>query len=111
MELVFEMLMFVASSLSVRYLHRGAGMGKVRLPPGTYLGRIAEFFCRRKTYRQVFEPLLAEFQHEYLEALLEDRLFHAKWLRVLYFVAFCNAAQMNLIGKLLKRLWSAFRGA
>lgn len=80
-------------------------------PPGTYLARIAERFCTRKTYERVFEPLLTDLQYEYFHALHEGGIWKARRIRILYTHEFFRAAGFNITTKVIQRVLKMFRGA
>src|SRR5579863_4764551 len=78
-------------------------------PPGRRLWQLAEFLCTKKTYNSIFCPLMAEFHHEYFEALNEGRSWRARWVRVLYFGAFFKSAGLNVSMKFLREAWERFQ--
>ena len=80
-------------------------IAKIATPPGVRLWKLAEFFCTQRTYKAVFEPLLADFQHEYFEALSQGRRGKALWLRVLYLWAFCKSTGLNLAMSFVREIW------
>jgi hypothetical protein len=82
---------------------------KVISPPGLRLWHLAEFLCTKKTYASIFYPLLAEFQHEYFDALSTGRTWKARWVRVLYFCAFFKSAGLNVTMKLMREAWERFQ--
>lgn len=79
---------------------------RVSAAPGQRLWKVTEFLCSKKTYASVFAPLLAEFQHEYFEALNDGRQWKARWLRVVYVCAFLKSAGLHISMKLLREAWS-----
>jgi hypothetical protein len=81
----------------------------LHLPPGSHLWKFAEFFCTKKTYDSVFHPLLADFQHEYFEALKDGRVWKARWTRVLYLGAFFKSAGLNVAMRFLREAWDRFK--
>jgi hypothetical protein len=84
-------------------------LGKILAPPGCRLWNLAEFFCTKRTYGSIFIPLLAEFQHEYFDALKNDREWKARWLRVLYCGAFFKSAGLNVAMRFLREAWDRFK--
>jgi DNA-binding CsgD family transcriptional regulator len=80
-------------------------------PPGMGLWRLAEFLCTKKTYDSVFVPLLADFHHEYFEALSRGEKWKARWLRVLYYSAFFKSAGLNVAMRFLREAWARFHKA
>lgn len=57
---------------------------KILMPPGFRLARLAEFVYSKKTYQEIFEPILSDLRIEYQEALEEKRWHKARW------IAFCG---------------------
>ena len=60
---------------------RASSYRMVSRPPGARLDSFASFFFSKRTYVTVLKPCLAEMQEEYCEALSEDRLLKARWVR------------------------------
>jgi hypothetical protein len=90
-------------------INKDQGMQKgVFCPPGLHLWKLAEFFCTRKTYDSVFYPLLADFHHEYFDALNAGLEGRALWLRVLYCGAFFKSAGLNVAMRFLREAWARF---
>jgi hypothetical protein len=56
--------------------------GKPSKPPGWRLIGLADFLYSKRTLHLVFEPLVAELQYEYFEALKERRIGKCFWVRV-----------------------------
>lgn len=80
------------------------------LPPGLRLRRILEFLVSRKTMERVFEPALADMQSEWLDAIVADRPWKARWVRVRGYYAIAKAAGLQSVVGLVKqavRLWKA----
>jgi hypothetical protein len=80
-------------------------------PPGLPLWRVAKFLCTNKTYDSIFSPLLADFHHEYFEALKAGRKWKARWLLVLYCGAFFKSAGLNVSMRFLREAWVRFHKA
>jgi len=78
-------------------------------PPGLDIWKLAEFLCTKKTYDSIFVPLLADFHHEYFDALSVGREWKARWLRVLYCGAFFKSAGLNVAMRLLREAWDRFK--
>ncbi len=76
----------------------------IHRPPGFKLQAFGEFTFSRKTYRNVLEPALEDLQSEHTEALAEDRLWKARWVRIRGTGAFWAAAVAQLPTSLLKWL-------
>jgi hypothetical protein len=85
--------------------------GVIVFPPGLHLWKLAEFFCTKKTYDSIFIPLLADFHHEYFDALSARREWRARWLRVLYCGEFFKSAGLNVAMRFLREAWARFHKA
>ena len=74
---------------------------KITLPPGTYLQRIVKCVCSYKAYQQVFEPIIADLQAEYFQALLNGapewqlKLIHIRY--VIFFLQTCLGKCLDLV--------------
>jgi hypothetical protein len=51
-------------------------------PPGAILSNVADFLCSKKSCASVIDPLIADMQHEYFEALSKGRTNKARWIRI-----------------------------
>lgn len=58
------------------------GRGSVALPPGTRLRMLVNFLYAKKTCSSVFDPIIADMQFEYMEALAERRPLKARWIAI-----------------------------
>jgi hypothetical protein len=56
-------------------------MQSVSRPPGWLLGRWAAWFLSPKTVQHIVEPILADLQVNYFDALTQKRLVKAGWVR------------------------------
>jgi len=80
---------------------------RVVLPPGGRLASILSVFLTRKSYKRLVEPVIADMQFEYTNALASGRTRNAKWIAVwghllavwncIY--ALLTSGVMNLLGK------------
>ena len=62
-------------------LARLASRRKVRRPAGSSLRSIAEFVVSKKSYEQIYDPLISDLRLEYYEALAANRRWKARWVR------------------------------
>lgn len=90
--------------------HRIEGMGprhpRVLRPPGQLLHRVASLFGKR-TRERVLDPIIADMQLEYCDALAEERPSTAKlWLvQARAWVTFAEAIVLRtVVGRLIKGL-------
>ena len=69
----------------------------------TELLKIASFFYSLKTTKNVFEPITADWQEEYFEALFKKEIWKARWINIRYTYAFIVSMwQKSPIGDLLE---------
>jgi len=76
--------------------------------PGSLLLRIAEFFCTKKSFEQVYSPIIADMWLEYFTALNAGRIWKARWMRLLYTTKFCIVAAQELpkgVIQFVVRMW------
>ena len=69
---------------------------RIHRPPGAKMLALIEFFCSKKTYGKVFEPIIADLHEEYFEALDKQQHWKARWIRIRYTWAFFIAIGLNL---------------
>ena len=79
--------------------------------PGTTLMRIAEFCFSRRTCTGVLEPVVADMQHEYFEALAAGRERKAKMVLARGYAAFVAAVIANTVVGRIVRGALALRGS
>ncbi len=83
---------------------------RIHRPPGFKLQAFADFFFSRKTYEIVLEPVLRDLQDEHIEALAEDQLWKARWVRIRGTWSFWAAALAQTplsVVKWVLKLWKA----
>lgn len=72
-------------------------------PPTFYANKFAWFLYSTKTQKEIFEPIIADWQKEYFEALSRNEIWKARWIKVRYIYAFLAAMwQKSPIGDLIK---------
>lgn len=79
----------------------------IKRPPGTNIVKIADFLCSPKSVEQIFEPLVADWQKEYFDALKDGRRVKARWISVRYYGRAVMAFGLNKLLSFLKGLSSA----
>ena len=62
--------------------HVGFRTSEIDVLPGTRAGAIFSRFYWRRSYERVFEPLIADAQHEYTIAVARGDELHARLIRV-----------------------------
>jgi hypothetical protein len=78
--------------------------------PGWGLNRFAGWFFSRRTLEEVLQPVLADMQAEFVEAVSEGRIYKARWVQLRGYVRFWThvAAQCPVsIVRVAARLWSS----
>jgi hypothetical protein len=55
---------------------------RIAKPPGSTLARWAEAVYSKKTYHEVFLPILSDLEKEYQEALAGERWRKARWIAI-----------------------------
>jgi hypothetical protein len=61
---------------------------QITRPPGTFLDRLAEFVCTKRTYEHVLRTAISDMQWEYFEALAAGRKWKSRWIRLRGYWAF-----------------------
>jgi hypothetical protein len=88
---------------------RACRTARVTKMPGARLNNLAEEWFSKKCYEQILRPMLAEMQHEYLEALSQGRTRKAKLIRLRGVCCFWSHVMGLLVvtpAKAIKRLWT-----
>jgi hypothetical protein len=74
--------------------------------PGRWLRTAAARLCTKQTMERVIDPIVADFQAEYEEALRTRRWWRATWLCVREYSAFWKAASLHTAQSGPRSLWS-----
>lgn len=51
-------------------------------PPGSLIVLIAESICSNKSFKGIVMPAISDMREEYFEALSQNRIWKARWVRV-----------------------------
>ncbi len=71
--------------------------------PGNFWLNLVDFFYSQKIKKQVFEPIIADWQEEFFEALFKKEIWKARWINVRYTYAFLASMwQKSPIGDLIE---------
>ncbi len=73
---------------------------KLVLPPGYGFARAASVLLTRKAYERCVQPLIADMQYEYIDAIGRHAGIHAKWIVVRGY----GLLIWSLVRELLKRI-------
>ena len=76
---------------ATNWLVRLASRRKVRRPVGSSLRGVAEFVVSKKSYEQIYDPLISDLRLEYCEALAANRRWKARWVRARGYGSFLTA--------------------
>lgn len=86
-------------------------LGRVALPPGYWLRRLAEPTFHSQTYERVFEPLIADLEHEHAEALSKGQTWRARWIVVRSYVDFALTAVAHVASRVREAFKDVNRAA
>ena len=91
-----------------------ASRRKIRRPVGSSLRGVAEFVFSKKSYEQIYDPLISDLRFEYCEALAANRRGKAGWVRVRGYGSFLAAVLTHVAtsgGHLVVRVWRMFQAS
>lgn len=74
-------------------------------PPGWLLNRFADFVYSKKTVTEVVNPILSDMQVEYCDALAENRIWKARWVRIRGYWSFWKAMALFNILRAVADIW------
>lgn len=83
---------------------------RVSSPPGTTLSSIADFFSSKKTRKLILTPIIADMQEEYFDALMADRIWKARWVRIRGCCAFWQSWGISGFLKTASAVWRLLAG-
>jgi hypothetical protein len=95
-----------------KQLESGKRKNRIQAPPGLRLQAVAEFFFSPRTYKEILEPTLRDLFVEYCEALLINRPWKVRWVRIRGYWSFWSAvvAQLPISAvKMVYTIWKATR--
>lgn len=71
--------------------------------PHSFLLKLANFFFSSKNVKEIFEPIISDWQEEYFEALFKKEIWKARWISIRYYYVFLVAMwQKSPIGDLIE---------
>ncbi len=79
---------------------------KIELIPGTRLAEWSQRIFSKKINRQTIEPLIADLQEEWLEATMNKRVYHSRWIRIRYGLAYIQAVSVVLGFNVIKTVFA-----
>lgn len=65
-----------------------------------------DFFFSPKKVENVFKPIIADWHHEYFDALKQGRKWKARWISVRYNYAFIMALGLSKVWSLVEKATS-----
>jgi hypothetical protein len=87
-----------------------AKLPRVVRPPGARLGHALSILLTRRAYEKAVAPVIADAQHEYLEAVGAGHNLHARWIAVrLHFIVWPGWVY-GLFASLVRRIIGAGTG-
>ena len=102
----------IVGQTATNWLGRLASRRKVRPPVGSSLRGVAEFVFSKKSFEQIYDPLISDLRIEYCEALAENRRGKARWVRARGYGSFLAAVLAHVAtsgGHLVVRVWRIFQ--
>jgi len=80
---------------AAKRLMRLGSRRRVGRPIGSSLRGFAEFVFSKKSYEEIYEPLISDLRFEYCEALAANRRGKARWVRVRGYGSFLEAVLVH----------------
>ncbi len=101
---VSGILWFIISFLIINCLVRINNSGNfIKRPINIKFLAMSNLLFTNKTNKEIFEPIISDWQEEYFEALFKKEIWKARWINVRYTYAFLAAMwQKSPIGDLLE---------
>lgn len=86
-------------------LQADGGKQLICQPPGSLLRSVSEFVFSKKTLEYVIDPIIADMQAEYFEALAAKRPYKAAWVRLRGYWSFAKAVGLYSLLKAVVEMW------
>jgi len=77
--------------------------------PGVMLHRTAKFLLTRDAHRRYVEPVIADMQHEYFEAIVAGREWSARWIALRGHVLVIPGWLFGLLAHAQRRLFKSYK--
>jgi hypothetical protein len=108
---ILGLIMLPLLILNTLYRRSGLILRKSRVSgtPGSFLCRLADFLCSKKTKQEIADPIISDMQFEYYDALFAHRKAKAAWIRVRGCCAFFHALGLHRILKGIAGLFQQAR--
>jgi hypothetical protein len=102
-------LLLVAWFAPTLAIFRSGASATIERLPGSRLRVLLDFVCTAKSFRGVFEPIIADMQDEYVQAVAAGRHQKARWVRLRGYWGLLEAAGfmklLNVWDLILKLKW------
>jgi len=85
-------------------INRVPTVPRINTAPGYGLANIARWLFSKKNYERCFEPLLADLQFEYCEAIKSGAEKKAKWIHVKYIFAFFKSILFFIPTEIIQKI-------
>lgn len=79
----------------------------IQRPPGTHLARCGRFLLTREAYRLYVQPVIADMQHEYCEAIAAGEELRARWIALRGWLLVVPGWLVGVAGRLVRKMFSA----
>jgi hypothetical protein len=73
---------FVSQFILELVILMGKANGTIRLPPGAKLLQLTDFLYTKRKQEKVFEEIVRDMREEYFEAMAQNRIGKARWVRI-----------------------------
>ena len=101
-EIIYYAILFSYSYWGVNWIAQKFESG-IFSSPDSYLTPISKFCFSSKNNKEIFEPIVTDWQGEYFEALFKKEVWKARWINLRYTYAFLAAMwQKSPIGDLIE---------
>jgi len=80
---------------------------RIQTPPGARLARCATFLLTKDAYRRYVQPVIADMQFEYCEALAAGATGRARWIAVRGWFLVVPGWVVGLAGRIVRWMFSA----
>jgi len=87
---------------------RITGHSQIVRPPGSTCRSVIDFFYSPKTVARVFDPILADMQAEWVEAIARGRHYKASWIRLRGYWEIARAAGFHSLLRALRPIMTLF---
>lgn len=89
--LIFSLLIIVIGIIYLLFKSTDVKAFPLKQSMFSRFAHITNFFFSRRNQKEIFEPIIADWQEEYFEALSKNEIWKARWINVRYTYAFLGA--------------------